>query len=395
MIGRAVVGLFLALAALAGPASAHRLNESYVYFTVTDDGMTGRIEARLPDLDGLIGLDADGDGETTREEFTARADAVLQAFEGRLSIQSGGADHPVVFGDYEFLQTPQGIFAQLNFTVPTLGPPPEAVDVTYFSPFQDSDPSHLGYGLIENNANTGVTDNESHIAVIFEAGDETQRLSLVGDPAWSIFGEFVIHGIWHIWKGFDHVVFLVALLLPAVLSAESGRWQPLAEFRPALKNVLKIVTAFTLSHSVTLTLAGLGIVTLPVPLVEAVIALSIVVVAVMNMFPRTHAYTIAVVLIFGLFHGFGFANVLAPLGVQPSAKVIGLAAFNIGVEIGQVAIVVVLFPLLFALRRLSVYPFVAIRMASVVFILLATVWFVERSSGIFWRLQQQLLATWS
>lgn len=84
---------------------------------------------------------------------------------------------------------------------------------------------------------------------------------------------------------------------------------------------------------------------------------------------------------------------LAPLGVQPSAKVVGLAAFNIGVELGQVAIVLVLFPVLFALRRLAIYPMVATQLASVVFILLAAVWFVERSSGIFWRLQQQLLSS--
>ena len=237
-----------------------------------------------------------------------------------------------------------------------------------------------------------MENNEAHIAVIFQPGEERQPLSLIGDPPWTIFVEFVIHGIWHIWLGFDHVVFLIALLLPAVLRPQDGRWQPVEEFRTAFWTVVKIVTVFTLSHSVTLSLAALGVVTLPVSFVEAVIALSIIVVALMNLVPRMHRYTLAVVLIFGLFHGFGFANVLEPLGVQPSAKLVGLAAFNIGVEIGQIAIVVVLFPVLFALRRLAAYPWVAIRMASVVFILLAAVWFVERSSGMFWRLQQQLLS---
>ncbi|WP_193142957.1 MULTISPECIES: HupE/UreJ family protein [unclassified Meridianimarinicoccus] len=383
----------LLMAAL--PAAAHRLNETYVYFTVTDDTLSGRIEARLEDLDGLVGLDADGDGQATPEEFEAQADAVLARFADRLTLQDGSTDHPVVFTDHTFLPTPQGVFVQMNFDVPSIKETPEGLNVVYRSPFQDTDPGHLGYGLIENNTRTGVEDNEGHIAVIFNADAPAQWLSLVGDPPWTVFVEFVIHGIWHIWLGFDHVVFLVALLLPAVLRADNRQWLPVDDFRAAFINVLKIVTVFTLSHSVTLTLAGLGIVTLPVSLVEAVIALSIIVVAVMNFFPSMHRYTLAVVLVFGLFHGFGFANVLAPLGVQPSAKVIGLAAFNIGVEIGQVAIVIVLFPILFALRRLAVYPMLATQLASVVFILLAAVWFVERSSGIFWRLQQQLLAAWT
>ncbi|MBF9033474.1 HupE/UreJ family protein [Rhodobacterales bacterium HKCCE2091] len=384
-----LVGLLILL---ASPAAAHQLDETYVYFTVAEDALTGRIEARLPDLDMLVGLDADGDGAVTPEEFDARRDEVIAAFEGRLTINHDGTEYPVIFGDHDFLRTPQGTFAQIRFEVPGIGAPPETIEVVYRSPFQDTDPSHLGYGLIENNYRTGVEDNERHIAVVFRPGAEAQELSLVGDPPLRIFGEFIIHGIWHIWLGFDHVVFLVALLLPAVLRVEERRWTPVDDFRAALWNVLKIVTAFTLSHSVTLALAGLGIVTLPVSLVEAVIALSIIVVAVMNLYPRLHRYTLAVVIVFGFFHGFGFANVLAPLGVQPSARVVGLAAFNVGVELGQIAIVVALFPILYGLRRLALYPVLATRIASAVFILLAAVWFVERSSGMFWRLQQQLLS---
>ena len=133
------VRFFAALAvwsALALSASAHRLNESYVYFQVTDDALTGRIEATLSDLDGLVGLDADGDGTVTEAEFTAQADTVFTFFSDRLFITSDGTDHGVVANGHDFLRTPQGVFAQMHFDIPTLGSTPDAVEVTYLSRFR-------------------------------------------------------------------------------------------------------------------------------------------------------------------------------------------------------------------------------------------------------------------
>ncbi len=381
----------LLLFVIAQPADAHRQNESYVFFNVTDLALSGRIEATLPDLDKIVLLDADGDGTVSREEFSTKADEVFGFFAQRLIISHDGQEYPIAADGHEFLDTPAGTFALIHFTVPGLSPTPDAVDVTYRSPFQEREPGHLGFGLIESNTRTGVEGNERYISMIFEPGGESHRLSLVGEPALKIFKDFVIHGIWHIWLGFDHVVFLITLLMPSVLTLSTGAWQPVANFRAAFINVLKVVTVFTVSHTITLSLSSLGIIRLPVTLVEVVIALSIAVVALGNMFPVFHRYTLLVVFAFGLFHGFGFANVLAPLGLQPSAKLIGLAAFNIGVELGQIAIVAAVFPVLYLLRRWNAYPFLALRVASVCFILLAGVWFIERSSGVFWRLQQQLL----
>ena len=261
------------------------------------------------------------------------------------------------------------------------------------SPFQDQKPGHLGYAIIESNSRTGVADNEAHISLIFEPGDTRQALSLVAPPWHQVFIEFVEHGVWHIWLGFDHVVFLVTLLLPAVMVLTASGWAPAPNFRAAMWNVLKLVTVFTISHSVTLSLAALNILTLPVTLVEWIIAFSIAFVALGNIYPIAHRHTLWVVFVFGLFHGFGFANVLEPLGVNPAAKVVGLAAFNIGVELGQVALVAVLFPLLFAVRKWSGYPFVALRLASVVFILLAGAWLAERSPALFDGIQRTLLSS--
>ncbi|MEM8978500.1 MAG: HupE/UreJ family protein [Pseudomonadota bacterium] len=396
MLKSRIFVMFLAVLALmvgfGSQAEAHRKAESYVFFSVTDDTLTGRIEATLKDVNRMIPLDTNQDGKISEAEFTAKQDAVFNFFAERLSVSSNGEAFALASTGFGFFKVPFGTFAQLNFEVAGLSPTPEAVEVTYEPLTDAANPGHLGYGIIENNTRTGVENNEAYISLIFDVGGSTRTLSLVGDPWTKVFVDFVIHGIWHILKGFDHVLFLVTLLLPAVLFRNNNAWAPEEDFSSALWTVIKIATVFTLSHSVTLSLAALGIVTLPVSFVEAVIALSIAVVALMNMFPRFHQHTLWIVFIFGLFHGFGFANVLEPLGVQPASKVVGLAAFNIGVELGQIAIILVLFPVLFLIRRWQAYPFLALRLASVAIIAISGLWLVERTSGVFWRMQQDLLA---
>ncbi len=144
--------------------------------------------------------------------------------------------------------------------------------------------------------------------------------------------------------GFDHVMFLVALLLPSVLVRKDGRWREIADFGPALINVVKIVTAFTVAHSVTLTLAALGIVHLPGRLVEVVIAASIAIAAADILFPVFRGRIWLVVFGFGLFHGFGFAGALEEMGVLREHLALSLFGFNLGVELGQLAIVVAALP---------------------------------------------------
>lgn len=374
------------------PVSAHRQAESYVFFSVTDENLTGRIEATLSDINRLVPLDADGDDVVTQQEFEARSDEVFSFFADRLSIVSEGKTYAISPLGNDFLKVGFGTFAQLSFEVDGLSPTPDAVDVRYVPLTDASNPGHLGFGLIENNTRTGVTDNETHISMIFDGSGESQSLSLIGDPWYKVFVDFVVHGVWHIWIGLDHILFLFTLLLPAVLLRKDGSWQAVGDFKTAFINVIKIATVFTLAHSVTLSLAALNIISLPSTLVEAIIALSIAVVALGNMFPVFHHRVLLIVFAFGLFHGFGFANVLEPLGVAPGNKVVGLAGFNIGVELGQIAIIIVLFPVLFMLRRMAFYPFAALKLGSVVIILIAGFWIVERTAVVFTKVQQQLFA---
>jgi hypothetical protein len=376
----------LALALLApAPAWAHSLNESYVYFKVTDDALSGRIEVHTRDLARVLDRDDTDPEAWSKEEVEDRAQEILDYFEGRLLLRSEGQIYPVVLQDIGFLgkQLIDGTtFAQLKFSVPELTRTPDTIEMSYDFMFSDVDPTHRGFALIDSNTRTGVARNESYISLIFEPGDGFKTLYLNGEPAWDVFVGFVEHGVWHIWLGFDHVLFLVTLLFTAVMVLSMGRWEPAPSLRGALKKTLKIVTVFTLAHSVTLGLAAFDIIKLNTTLVEAVIALSIAFVALGNIFPRLHLGNWKVILVFGLFHGFGFANVLAPLGLDPARKAIGLLAFNIGVELGQIAIVIVLFPILFLIRRAAFYRPVFLYLGSVFLIGIACFWFIERTYDV-------------
>jgi len=180
----------------------------------------------------------------------------------------------------------------------------------------------------------GAGDNAPQ--ALLDAAHTSVTISAAAPPLWSTMQRYLVAGIEHIFLGYDHVAFLVAIVLWA----------------QRLWPVIKIVTAFTLAHSVTLSLAALQIVAIPSAIVEPAIAASIVFVAVENFFSRNVDSRWRVTFVFGLIHGFGFAGALQEFGLPANAVVPALAAFNIGVEIGQVAIVAVVVPALIALDRL-------------------------------------------
>jgi len=185
--------------------------------------------------------------------------------------------------------------------------------------------------------------------------------------------------VWHIWLGYDHILFLVSLLLPAVLVRREGRWQSVPDFSGAFWDVARVVTAFTLAHSITLTLAALGVVALPSRWVESAIALSVVLAALNNVFPIVERGRWIAAFAFGLLHGFGFAGALQDLGLPTGSLALSLAGFNIGVELGQLAIVAAFLPVAFAFRSTFAYRRVVLAGGSAVIVAIAGVWLAERA----------------
>jgi hypothetical protein len=142
---------------------------------------------------------------------------------------------------------------------------------------------------------------------------------------------------------------------------------------------LKIVTAFTLAHSITLTLATLGVISLPSRWVESIIAASVVIAALNNIYPLFRERRWMMAFLFGLIHGFGFATVLSDLGLPKSALALALVGFNVGVEAGQLAIVAAFLPVAFYLRHTMLYRKVILLGGSALIALLASAWLVERA----------------
>ena len=206
------------------------------------------------------------------------------------------------------------------------------------------------------------------------------------------FFDYGREGVWHIWKGFDHILFLLSLLLPAVLvprtrgaAAREGiiaGWRAVDAFKPAFWDVFQIVTAFTVAHSITLSLAALGVITLPTRLTESAIALSVILAALNNIFPLFQRRRWMVAFSFGLIHGFGFASVLADLGLPRDALLLALVSFNVGVEVGQLCIVSAFLPSAFALRRTALYQRIVFLGGSMAICVVATIWFVERAFNL-------------
>ena len=204
---------------------------------------------------------------------------------------------------------------------------------------------------------------------LLDDAHSTLTLSAPAPSVWSTMQRYLVTGIEHIFLGYDHIAFLVAIVLWA------RRLMP----------VIKVVTAFTIAHSITLSLAALQIVVIPSAIVEPAIAASIIFVAVENFFSRNVDGRWRVTFAFGLIHGFGFAGALQEMGLPANAVVPALAAFNIGVEIGQVAIVSIVVPALILLDRLfAVDRTKPVRAAALVYALSAVItvlgsyWLVTR-----------------
>jgi hypothetical protein len=363
--------LILLLSVWVAPAYAHKPSDSYLALAVQDDHLTGQWDIALRDLDYAIGLDADGNGEITWGEVKAKHTEIAAYALGHLAITADDIGCPMRVTEHLIDNHSDGAYEVLRFAVDCLADP-RALTIKY-TLFFDLDPQHRGLLRLEEQGRT-------HTAV-FSPDRETWQLEGNSIALVRQFLDYFQTGVWHIWTGFDHILFLCALLLPAVLEFH-GRWQAVASFRQAFLDVIKIVTAFTIAHSITLSLAVLGFITLPSRLIESTIAASVVVAALNNLYPLVEKRLWIVAFVFGLVHGLGFANVLTDLALPKPALAVSLVSFNLGVEAGQLAIVATFLPVAYLLRRSRLYPRLVLRAGSLSIVAVASVWLIERSLNV-------------
>lgn len=370
----AVIVLFL----VTPSAQAHRLGEGYIILTVADTEISGRIELNLEDVDDALSIDQNGDGVVNQTELDASSDRIRDYVVPRVGIGTPGNAWTLKFSGHELASYPLGIYVKLPFTVQNTDRVPDEIQIEYRILF-DHDDNQKGLLVIEENQRIGFKNADETVSQLFTADTPIQTVDLTEVPTRNVFLLFVKEGVWHIWIGLDHILFLLALLLPSVRNREQPWWEPVKGFRPAFWEVAKVVTLFTVAHSITLALASLRIVELPGWIVETIIAGSIVVAAIDNVIPIFKGKIGWIIFGFGLFHGLGFASVLSHLTLSQTSLVTTLLGFNLGVEIGQIAIICVVFPVLYGLRSMKWYPNVIQRGVSILLIVMGVVWMLERS----------------
>jgi len=376
----ASVSLLVLLAAFAPTAAnAHAGDQSYLYIDL-DIGASpsGRLEMPFIDVREHLGLELTGSDDEIAAEIEANADLLWQYTQDHVQIGRDGVNFTFAFVRAEHLY---GIeYLGVTFDVETSV---EAFDEPFdvsLDPFFDEDENRDALFIVENDWDRGFVNNEGNWLLRFTPDSRSQSVDLGESSNWRNFSGSVGLGVDHIRTGADHILFVAVLLLPSVLIYLGG-WHLSSGFSSSLWRLLKLVSMFTLAHSITFSLVGLGL--FPDPpgrLVESVIALSIGVAAIHNLFPVIPAREWLIAFGFGLFHGLGFASLVVDLDVSTSTKLISLAGRNVGIEIGQAVVVLMLFPILYLLRRTVLYRPLFIS-ANVLLAIEALGWFIERVFG--------------
>ena len=359
----------LLLALLAGPALAHKSSDAYVTLQVHGDTVTQRIDVALRDIDRDLALDGNDDGvldwgEVRRRwpEIQALATQGLQVrADGQACVAQGTAPPQLdthTDGRYAVLET-------------TLHCPAAVRRLTLdYRLFASSDADHRGILRIDAGGNTR--------SAVLVPGTGALAFDVAGGRTRSFAG-FVVEGMHHIAIGADHVLFLVTLLMVAVWRRQDGGWVPRRAARSAWREALGLVTAFTVAHSITLALAAGGVLAPPARWVETLIALSVLVAALDNLRPMLPGPRWPVVALFGFVHGFGFAGPLQDLGLRRGELALPLLGFNLGVELGQLALVALLLPLAVAYRGRRIYRIAVVGGGSAVVAVLALAWTLQRA----------------
>jgi hypothetical protein len=372
---RAVLRLAVALGALAawaGGAAAHGVGMSDLVLRVDGAHLEGDWQLNVRDARRLLGMDPGAGGEGAWLELRAHEPALRESLAHALAMKADG--RPFAFG---FTPAPlawerefDNVKLHLAATAPA---PPVHLELRCDLLFA-RDPAHRAYFSVEDSRVTSVGAFRTDLRVV--------TLDIRQFHFLDVLVEFAREGLWHIWTGLDHMLFVIALLLPATLVRTGGDWAPREGLWPSTREVLKVVTAFTVAHSLTLALSFFGVVRPPSQWVEVGIALSVFAAAWNNLRPFLPGRAWVMAMAFGLVHGMGFAGALSNLSLPRGAHLLALGAFNVGVEIGQLTVVGATMPLLYLGSRRRLYPRLIMGAGSLAIAWFAMLWVLQRAFGL-------------
>ncbi len=368
---RLVLMVLLAIAAF--PATAHQQSVSYLDATIDDrsGGVDLEIDVAIRELAMTFPLDTDRDEIVTWGELSALRPQLESWVAFGVKLTGFGGDCALTPMGLGIRGYDRGPYAAMRFRARCTTT--DGLRLHYGLMF-DRDLQHRALVTFRRQ---GAINNASNNAIL----RSDARMAELPTDAGTAFVAFLREGIHHILIGYDHLAFLLCLLLPAALLRTNGQWRPVDRFRDAFVHVLGIVTAFTAVHSLTLSAAALGWIVPSSRLVEATIAISVLLAALNNIRPLILRRLWMVGFSFGLIHGFGFAGALSELGLPTGERLTALIGFNLGVEIGQIVVVCATLPILFLLRRKRWYGTIAMPAMSLAIMALAAWWLTERVSG--------------
>lgn len=346
---------------------AHNSSDGFLYLEVQGTHIRGRLDLALRDLDEALQLDTDGDAQIDWGEVR-RARAAIEAYV-RPRLDLGDGTCPLSFERLEISEHSDGSYAALILSA-SCATPPQALRVRYELMF-DFDAQHRGL--------LSLVDGGAARTAVFAPDHRVQDFEPSAASSGRVFSQYFRQGVWHVWTGLDHLLFLATLFLPAVLRREAGTWRAAPDLRTVLWATAGLVTAFTIAHAITLSVAASGMLGLPSRWVESLVAATVVFAGLNNLVPMVHRGLIGLAGIFGLIHGAAIAGVLIELGLPPGARVLSLLAFNLGVEAAQLALVAVVVPLAFLGRHSRIYRRGVLLPGSALVAAIGTVWLVERA----------------
>jgi hypothetical protein len=368
-VKRILVALALCLAWLAPQSAfAHAASTSFlaIQLPADDAPVDVRWDMSLQDIAWTVFIDADYDGSVTWKEIQDARPALTTAVLEQISVKRGGT--------------------------------PCALSVKDFALAIRNEQNFLSVAMRANCPQRGMV---SVGGALFMSGDASQRVLLsanregqqltgvmsAADPvwnepaqpsAWASFFRFIGEGVWHVLIGYDHIAFVLLLLLPSVMRPVEGKWQGAEGLRQVARDLVTIITAFTVAHSITLALAVTGTVKLPTQPIEVAIAASIAVAGGLNLMPKLSRLRLPLAFGFGFVHGFGFANALSEIDASGSSLLPLLAGFNIGVELAQLGIVSAVLPLIYAMRTTRWYANGVLPLGSCALGMAGLVWMLQR-----------------
>jgi len=368
-----VLILLLALLTAGTEVDAHLASDSYLRIEIGKTGaVSGQWDIALRDLDVVVGLDVDQDGDITWGELRAKTREVEAYAFSHLAVVDGVGSCRLTPTSIMVDHHAGAAYAVLPFSVACPGG--GRLRLRYRLLF-DIDPSHRG--LLTITAGEQVRSEvlmPDHAEIPIDAGPIrlTDQVS-----------QFLRFGFDHILFGYDHLLFIAVLLVTAALRRPGGAgWVPIEGLGRVLVETIKTLSAFTLAHAIVLTPAVLGLVNAPARFVEPAVALTIMLAALDNIHPILPRLRWQVAFLFGLIHGLSFASALGPMRLPALGMTLTLASFNLGVEAGQIALALLLVPIVFVLRHDAAYRRIVTPAASLSAALLAGMWLLNRLFGL-------------